>query len=147
MTGRLEKRERQLEVRTNVGLGALAVAALAEAIRVLGLDLEWIATGETLDRVLATVWIVGLLGFGIAFTSLWLLGQRLDAPERQALGDELAVFNSRKTAVVSFVVTYLATILVAAIPSTVELPGRAVALGLMAVATAALLISRLMMRP
>lgn len=147
MTSRLEKRERQLETRTNVGLGALAVAALAEATRVLGLDLDWMATGETLDRALAAVWIVGLLGFGIAFTSLWLIGQRLDAAERQALGDELAVFNSRKTAVVSFVVTYAATVLIAAIPATDGLPGRAVALGLMAVATGALLVSRLMVRP
>jgi hypothetical protein len=135
-----------LETRTNLGLGALATAALAEAVRVLGIDSGWITGNETMNRVLLGIWIAGLLVFGIAFTSLWLLGQRLDETQKQALGDELQLFISRRSAATAFVATYLATVLVAAIPATVGLPGRVVGLGLMAVATGALLVSRLTVR-
>jgi hypothetical protein len=147
MSSRLEARLGQLEIRTNIGLGALAVAALSEAIRVLGLDASWLSAAEMTDRILTGLWISGLLVFGLTFTSVWLLGRRLDSAERRALGDELQLFVSRRSAVASYVVTYVAIVLVAAIPATVDLPGRAVAVGLMAVATGALLISRLALRP
>ncbi|MGD2101094.1 MAG: hypothetical protein PVG83_02580 [Acidimicrobiia bacterium] len=146
MTAQIESRQRKLETRTNLGLGALATAALAEAVRVLGIDSGWITGNETMNRVLLGIWIAGLLVFGIAFTSLWLLGQRLDETQKQALGDELQLFISRRSAATAFVATYLATVLVAAIPATVGLPGRVVGLGLMAVATGALLVSRLTVR-
>ena len=143
MTGQVDRRQRQLETRTNFGLGALAAAALAEATRVIAIDLEWIAAAELADRIFSLVWILGLAAFGLVFASVWWLGQQLDAAEREALGDELQLFLSRRSAVAAFVSTYLAAVILATIPAIAELPGRAVALLIMAVATGALMVGRL----
>lgn len=143
MATTIERRRHQLDIGTIGGLGLLSLASLAEAGRLIGLELDWFGSGGGADRALSVVWIVGLVGFGVAFATVWLIGQRLGPSEREALGDELAVFLARKTAVGAFVVTYLAALVLAAIPSTVGLPGRAVALLIVAVATASVAGGRL----
>lgn len=143
MTDLIERRRRQLDLRTIVGLLALAVGALSEAVRVVALDRSWIADAGAFDRTLQVVWIVGLVVFGVAFAALWWLGRRLGPPERRALADELQLHLSRRTAIAAFAVTYVAAVLLATVPAAALLPGRAVALTVVAVATGALAAGRI----
>jgi len=143
MTSQIEHRQHQLETRTIAGLIALAIGSLAEAARVTAIDRGWISEADTVERALLLGWIVGLVVFGLVFTSLWWLGRRLDRKEREALGDELQLFLSRRNAVVAFVATFVAATLIATIPAAADLPGRAVALAIVAVATGTLALGRI----
>ena len=143
MIKQIEHRQRQLDTVTIAGLVALTISSLAEAVRVTAGDLGWMSDPSTLDRALLLTWIVGLVVFGLAFAALWLLGRRLGPQEREALADELQLFVNRRNAVLAFVATYTAAVLMAAIPAVADLPGRAVALGIMAVATGTLVIGRI----
>jgi hypothetical protein len=143
MTDRLEREQRRLETWSIVGLAALAAASLAEAGRLIGLDRQWFLEGGSVERILSVVWMVGLLLFGGMFVALWWRGRSQDDDARRVLGDEMQRFLSRKNAVSAFVMTYVAATILAALPIAAELPGRAVALIVVAVATASLATGRL----
>jgi uncharacterized BrkB/YihY/UPF0761 family membrane protein len=89
------------------------------------------------------IWIIGLVIFGLAFGSLWLVARQLDAQDRAALGDELQVLMSRKNAVTAFTVTFIVAVLIAVIPGSERLPGDAVAAAIVAAAAATLAITQL----
>lgn len=125
-----------------VGLLGLASGALLEAIRLTSLDAGWIASGGGPDVVLVLASVVGFLAFAVAFGWLWLAGRRLDERGREAMGDERAVFVTRRIAVGAFVASYLFAVVVAALPS-IDLPGRAVALGVVAAGAGALAVGHL----
>lgn len=114
------------------GLFGLASGALAEAIRVTAVDAGWIASGDGSDVALLAVSVVAFLVFAAAFGWLWIAGRRLDERAREALGDERAIFMTRRIAVGAFVASYLFAAVVAALPPPVDLPSRAVALGVVA---------------
>ena len=143
MTNQVEKREHQIGGLTNVGLIALAFGCLSEAVRITAIDLGWIQQTYTTERALLVVWTVGLVGFGLAFGSVWVQARRLSRQERAVIADELAMFMSRRTAVWAFVATYLAAVVMAAVPAVADLPSRAVALAIVATATAALVVGRI----
>jgi hypothetical protein len=143
MTTRTERRQRQLDTLTITGLIALAIGSLAEAVRVTGVELGWINEAAAGDRILLLTGIVGLVVFGLAFSALWWTGRRLSPQEREALGDELRLFLNRKNAIVAFVATYLTAVMIATIPAAADLPGRAVALVIITVATATLVVGRI----
>jgi hypothetical protein len=121
-----------------VGLFGLATGAMLEAIRVAVLDAGWIASGDGPDVVLLVASVVGFLVFAAAFGWLWYAGRRLDQRGRESVGDERAVFLTRRIAVGAFVASYLFAVVVAALPPSIDLPGRAVALGVVAVGAGAL---------
>ena len=93
--------------------------------------------------ILLMIWIAGLVIFGLAFGSLWLVGRQLNAQDRAALGDELQVMLSRKIAVSDFTVTFIVAVLIAVIPGSERRPGDAVAAAIVAVAAANLAVGQL----
>jgi hypothetical protein len=139
----LEQKQTQIHLGTVVGLFALATAFIAAAARSTGQHLEWFTHDDAVAGVLLTIWIVGLVIFGLAFGSLWLVGRQLNAQDRAALGDELQVLMSRKNAVSAFAVTFIAAVLIAVIPGSESLPGDAVAAAIVAVAAATLAVGQL----
>jgi hypothetical protein len=139
----LEQKQAQIHLGTATGLFALAVAFIAAASRSTGEHLEWFTYDDALAGVLLMVWIIGLVIFGLAFGSLWMVGRQLNAQDRAALGDELQVLMSRKNAVTAFTVTFIVAVLIAVIPGSERLPGDAVAAAIVAVAAAALAVGQL----
>jgi hypothetical protein len=134
----LEQKQTRIHLGTTIGLFAMAIAFIATAVRSTGVELEWFTQDDTTAGVLLLIWIVGLVIFGLAFGSLWIVGRQLDARERVALGDELQVLMSRERAVSAFVVMFAFAILVAVIPGSENLPGDAVAAGIVGIAAATL---------
>lgn len=139
----LDRKQAQIELGTVIGLFALATAFMAAAVRSTAEHLEWFAGDDAAAGVLLLIWIVGLVIFGLAFGSLWLLGRQLDAQERVVLGDEFQVLLSRKSAVSAFVVTFVVAVFIAVIPGSERLPGDAVAAAIVAVGAATLAVTRL----
>ncbi|MEE8457799.1 MAG: hypothetical protein V3S28_07090 [Acidimicrobiia bacterium] len=134
----LEQKQARIHLGTTIGLLALAIAFMATAVRSTGVELEWFTQDDTAAGVLLLIWIVGLVIFGLAFGSLWLVGRQLDAHERVALGDEFQVLMSRRNAVSAFVVTFMVAVVVAVLPGSESLPGDAVAAAIVGVAAATL---------
>jgi len=134
----LERKQAQIHLGTTLGLLALAIAFIATAVRSTGVELEWFTQDDTASGVLLAIWVVGLVIFALAFGSLWLVGRRLDAHERVALGDELQVLMSRERAVSAFAVTFAVAVMIAVIPGSERLPGDAVAAAIAGVAAATL---------
>ncbi|MGD2061863.1 MAG: hypothetical protein PVF87_13410, partial [Acidimicrobiia bacterium] len=91
MTLNVDRKQRQLEGFTVAGLTGLSLGSLAGAVREFGLG-DWIESGGAVDKTFLGAWIAGLLVFGVAFTGLYVIGQRLQPGEREALDDELAHF-------------------------------------------------------
>lgn len=141
MTLNVDRKQRQLEGFTVAGLTGLSLGSLAGALREFGLG-DWIDSGGAIDKTLLGVWIIGLLVFGVAFTGLYTIGQRLHPAEREALDDELAHFLSRKAAVFAFVVSFVTAVIFTAVPTASELSGRGVAMVVVGVAAGALAIAR-----
>lgn len=139
----LEQKQTQIHLGTVTGLVALATAFIAAAARSTGQHLEWFTHDDAVAGVLLIIWIIGLVIFGLAFGSLWLVGRQLNAQDRAALGDELQVLMSRKNAVSAFAVTFIAAVLIAVIPGSERLPGDAVAAAIVAVAAATLAVGQL----
>ncbi len=139
----LEQKQTQIHLGTVIGLLALATAFMAAAVRSTGEHLEWFTHDDAVAGVLLMIWIIGLVIFGLAFGSLWLVGRQLNAQDRAALGDELQVLMSRKNAVSAFTVTFIVAVLIAVIPGTERLPGDAVAAAIVAVAAATLAVTHL----
>jgi hypothetical protein len=139
----LEQKQAQIHLGTVIGLFALATAFMAAAVRSTGEHLEWFAHEDAVAGVLLMIWIAGLVIFGLAFGSLWMVGRRLDTQDRAALGDELQVLMSRKNAVSAFTVTFIVAVLIAVIPGSERLPGDAVAAAIVAVAAATLAVGQL----
>jgi hypothetical protein len=143
----LEQKQTQLERNTVIGLFALAVAFLAAAARSTAVHLEWLATDAAAARVLQVIWIIGLALFGLAFAWISLLGRQLNPRERAALGDELQVVLSWRSAISAYVVTFVMALIIASVPSTERLPGNAVAAAIVGVGVATLAIQRLRSNP
>jgi small-conductance mechanosensitive channel len=143
----LERRQAQIERSTVIGLLALAVAFLAAAARSTAVHLEWLAADAAAVRLLQFIWIIGLVLFGLAFGWLSVLGRRLEAQERMALGDELQVLLSRKSAVSAYMITFIVAVVIAAIPGSERLPGNAVASAIVGVGAATLALQRLWSDP
>lgn len=139
----LEQKQAQIHLGTVIGRFALAVAFIAAAARSTGEHLEWFVHEDAVAGVLLLVWMVGLVIFGLAFGSLWMVGRQLDTQDRAALGDELHVLMSRKSAVTAFTVTFMVAVLIAAIPGSHKLPGDAVAAAIVAVGAATLAVTQL----
>ena len=143
----LEQKHAQIERSTVIGLLALAGAFIAAAARWSAVHLEWLAADTAAARVLHFIWIIGLVLFGLAFGWLWLLGRRLEAQERTALGDELQVLLSKKSAVNAYMVTFTMAVVIAAMPGSERLPGNAVAAAIVGVGAATLALQRLRSNP
>jgi len=141
MTLDVERKQRQLQVFTASGLTGLSMGSLAGALREFGRG-DWIAIEGSFDRALLGGWMIGLLVFGVAFTTLYLIGARLRPGEREAVGDELERFLSRQAAVFAFVVAFVTAVIFTAIPAASSLSGRGVALFIVAVAAGALVVAR-----
>lgn len=125
------------------GLFGLAGGSLLEAVRLVGLDAGWLTPGGGPDVALLVASVVSFVVFAAAFGWLWLAARRMDDRERRAMGDERAVFMTRRIAVTAFVASYLLAVVVAALPSSIDLPGRAVALGVVAAGAGALAVGHL----
>jgi len=139
----VEQKQVQIERLTVTGLLALAVAFLAAAARSTAVHLDWVAADAVAAHILQSVWIIGMVLFGFAFGWLWLVGRRLDAEERTALGDEFEVMVSRRSAVGAYVVTFVVAVLFAAMPGSDRLPGDAVAAAIAGVGAASFALQRL----
>lgn len=139
----LEQKQTQIHLGSIIGLFALATAFMAAAARSTGEHLEWFTHGDAVARVLFMIWIIGLVIFGLAFGSPWLVGRQLNAQDRAALGDELQVLMSRKNAVGAFTVTFIVTVFIAVIPGSPRLPGDAVAAAILTVSAATLAVGQL----
>jgi hypothetical protein len=139
----VEQKQAQIERLTVTGLLALAVAFLATAARSAAVHMEWLAADAVAANVLQTVWILGMMLFGLSFGWLWLIGRRLEAEERTVLGDEFQVLVHRRSAFGAYVVTFVVAVLFAAMPCSDRLSGDAVASAIAGVGVAAFALQRL----
>jgi hypothetical protein len=131
---------RRRELAGLVGLIAVTAWAALGAVQLAGVDRSWWSNGSAVNRSLQASSILAGLVFAVASAVAWSARRRADARDR-VHRDERSEYIGRRSALIGFAAMFLGAVLVASFP-VLALPGRVVALAIIALGTGGLLVGQ-----